>query len=370
MIKELTSLQDDWCIKVRIIRLWKLMAFKNPLETWKIEMVLQDEEENKIVATVKESICPKFEKYLEEGKCFYISTFSVGDSEGTPRIVENKNKIHFYKATDVTPCDSYNGSVQGFRFKSFDTLLQEENQSSVSYDLIGDLISCGTIAHATVDGNRRPFIRLELEDLTELSNRISTNDIRDIGKAMSCVVVATVKKIERESDWWYLACVKCNHKANQDTVTEKDEYGVIVKKRIVFMCTNKACGQDTDVEYKQAHPIIDKSAAELLQEAMLYNLKETWTFSPLTLTNSLKKPMLSKLISKISTLKMTSICMEIQSNSQIIALELVSQPASSFMSPPSGSKHAKVRIPYMISSVIQCPRLYIEANTSKESVVL
>ncbi|GKA87865.1 nucleic acid-binding, OB-fold, replication protein A, OB domain protein [Tanacetum coccineum] len=119
--------------------------------------------ENKIVATVKESICPKFEKYLEEGKCFYISTFSVGDSQGTPKIIENKNKIHFYKATDVTPCESYSGSVNGFRFKSFDTLLQEENQSSVS---CGDLISCGTIAHAMVDGNRRPFIRLELEDLT------------------------------------------------------------------------------------------------------------------------------------------------------------------------------------------------------------
>ncbi|GKC37149.1 nucleic acid-binding, OB-fold, replication protein A, OB domain protein [Tanacetum coccineum] len=155
MIKDLTSFQDDWCIKVRIIRLWKFMSFKNPLETWKIEMVLQDEEENKIVATVKESICPKFEKYFEEGKCFYISTFSVGDSEGTPKIIENKNKIHFYKATDVTPCDSYSGSVNGFRLKSFDTLLQEENQSSVSY---GDLISCGTIANAMFDGNRRPFI--------------------------------------------------------------------------------------------------------------------------------------------------------------------------------------------------------------------
>lgn len=44
MIKELTPLKDEWCIKVKIIRLWKLTVFKNPLETWKIEMVLQDEE--------------------------------------------------------------------------------------------------------------------------------------------------------------------------------------------------------------------------------------------------------------------------------------------------------------------------------------
>ena len=68
---------------------------------------------------------------------------------------------------------------------------------------------------------------------------------------MSCVVVATVKKIERESDWWYLACVKCNHAAKQTSVFEKDEYCVVVKKRSVFKCTNKECkDQDTDVEYK------------------------------------------------------------------------------------------------------------------------
>ncbi|GJS64633.1 hypothetical protein Tco_0679197 [Tanacetum coccineum] len=210
MIKELTSLQDDWCIK-----------------------------ENKIVATVNESICSKFEKYLEEGKCFYISTFFVGDC---PKELQTS-------------------------FKSFDTLLQVEDQSSMSYDLIGDLISRGTIAHAMVDGNRRPYIRLELEDLTLIENRshegddhcvthlttfssyfikndflnnlpkVCINDIRDIGKV--------------------LCCVKCNHKANLDTIAEKDEYGMIVKKRIVFMCTNKACGQDTHVEYK----------------------RETWTFS-------------------------------------------------------------------------------------------
>ena len=44
MLNELTPLKDEWCIKVKIIRLWKWTVFKNPLETWKIEMVVQDEE--------------------------------------------------------------------------------------------------------------------------------------------------------------------------------------------------------------------------------------------------------------------------------------------------------------------------------------
>nr|GEV59320.1 putative reverse transcriptase domain-containing protein [Tanacetum cinerariifolium] len=88
MIKELTTIKDDWCIKVMIIRLWKLKAFKNPLETWKIEMVLQDEEKNKIGATVNMSFCPKFEKALEEEKCVYISTFRVGTAKELPKLSE------------------------------------------------------------------------------------------------------------------------------------------------------------------------------------------------------------------------------------------------------------------------------------------
>ncbi|GKC29561.1 nucleic acid-binding, OB-fold, replication protein A, OB domain protein [Tanacetum coccineum] len=94
-----------------IIRLWKLKAFKNLLETLKIEMVLQDEEA------------------LKEGKCVYISTFGVGDSERTP-------------------------------------------------NFIGDLIFCGNIDHAMVEGSKRPFIRLKLDNLTwyKLRNITLWND--------------------------------------------------------------------------------------------------------------------------------------------------------------------------------------------------
>ncbi|GJX63099.1 nucleic acid-binding, OB-fold, replication protein A, OB domain protein [Tanacetum coccineum] len=208
MIKELTSLQDDWCIKVRIIRLRKLMAFKDPLENWKIEMVLQDEEENKIVATMKESICPKFEKCLEEGKCFYISTFSVEDSQGTPKIIENKNKIHFYKATDVTPCDTYSGSVHGFRL--IENRIHEGDDHCVTH-------------------------------LTMFSSYSIKNDfLNNLPKvAMSCVVVAIVKKIESEYDWWYLAYVKLMDSTGSVSLTLFDRH---------------------------AYSIIDKSAAKLLQE--------------------------------------------------------------------------------------------------------
>ena len=84
---------------------------------------------------MKQSFCPKFEKSLQEGKCVYISTFGVGDSQGSPYIVDNAYKINFYKSTVVTPCDTYDGPIYGFRFKSFASLRQEEKASNVSYGL-------------------------------------------------------------------------------------------------------------------------------------------------------------------------------------------------------------------------------------------
>ncbi|GKB47013.1 nucleic acid-binding, OB-fold, replication protein A, OB domain protein [Tanacetum coccineum] len=382
MIKELTSLQDDWCIKVRIIRLWKLMAFKNPMETWKIEMVLQDEEKNKIVATVMESICPKFEKCLEEGKCFYISTFSVGDSQGTPKIVENKNKIHIYKATDVTPCETYSGPVHGFR--SIENRSHEGEDHCVthlttfsSYSVKNDFLNNLLIENRSHEGEDHCVTHLTTfssysvkKDFLNNLSKVCINDIRDIRKAMSYVVVATVKKIERESDWWYLACVKCNHKANQDTITEKNEYGVVVKKRIVFMCTNKVCGKDTDVEYKykiplrvmdstgsvsltlfdrQAHPIIDKSAAEVLQEVR----KGDKDILPTDFNKLLENIYAFKVNIKdfnIEKDKHTYGISQLTNDTDIInepiKRESDDQPACSSMSPPSGSKLAMVNIPY------------------------
>ncbi|GJT00085.1 hypothetical protein Tco_0821254 [Tanacetum coccineum] len=128
-------------------------------------MVLQDEE---IIATVKQSFCPKFEKALKEGKCVYISIFGVGDNEGTPSIV-----------------DTYSGPILVIHLTTFSSY-------SVKYDFLNNL--------------PKGYI----------------NDICDLGKAMSCVVLATVMKIERESDW--CSDTICESEGLDDTYTESLYY--------------------------------------------------------------------------------------------------------------------------------------------------
>ncbi|KAJ1387726.1 hypothetical protein SESBI_39713 [Sesbania bispinosa] len=44
LLTSITAGRVDWKIRVRIIRLWRLPEFKNPLQTSALEMLLVDEE--------------------------------------------------------------------------------------------------------------------------------------------------------------------------------------------------------------------------------------------------------------------------------------------------------------------------------------
>ncbi|GJY57153.1 hypothetical protein Tco_0456268 [Tanacetum coccineum] len=222
--------------------------------------------ENKIVATMKQRFCRKFEKCIEEGKCVYISTFRVGESQGSPYIV-----------------DTYSVPMYGFKFKSFASLLQEEQSSNVSYDLIGDLPSCGNIEYVMVDGNRRPFIRwswrmyrkLVVSSMSGATKLFINDEIPDIHNFKNLLIenhglegedhrVTHLKTFSSYS-------IKHRFLNNLQKVTLNDICDI--GKQLLRSSTTKS----------SVIPILDKSATELVQEVS----KETWTFSLRTLTNSI-----------------------------------------------------------------------------------
>ncbi|GKC85946.1 hypothetical protein Tco_1141663, partial [Tanacetum coccineum] len=78
----------------------------------------------------------------------------------------------------------------------------------------------------------------------------------------------TVKNIEHESYWWYLACGKCEYPGKQQIVAEKDEYGEVYihvyQQGAVKLLTLSIIS--LTLFDRQAYPILDKSTTELLQE--------------------------------------------------------------------------------------------------------
>ncbi|GJS08334.1 hypothetical protein Tco_0365130 [Tanacetum coccineum] len=346
LLTELTPFKDDWHIKVRIIKLWKLPSYKNPMETFRIELILLDEEGNKIQATVKNTCVKNHEKSLGQDMCLYISEFGVTDNDAKDTfVVKHPYKINFYRTTRVKKCDDFSGPVYGFNFKPFTDLLQEKKDSTFAYDLIGDITSCGKIETQEEKGGKlKRFIRIEMQDtmgnklqnvtlwgayadqldeymgdrsalghvvliiqfakhkiyrekpnvsnmfnatnlfinadipeinsfkktlLENLGGEASVNhdvtlpprkvnlaDIRDIAEIKSVVVVATIKVIERDNKWYYLACGSCNRIVDEKTVDKKDSDSGELKKQVVIVCSNKEV-----VNYKIQIRVLDKSGS-------------------------------------------------------------------------------------------------------------
>ncbi|GJY08178.1 hypothetical protein Tco_0375232, partial [Tanacetum coccineum] len=71
-------------------------------------------------------------------------------------------------------------------------------------------------------------------------------------EVMSCVIVGTIKCVERETKWYYLGCRACNFGVDPKTEEYKDEESCLVKKKTVgYICKNKSCGEVSDVLYKR-----------------------------------------------------------------------------------------------------------------------
>ncbi|GJX76228.1 nucleic acid-binding, OB-fold, replication protein A, OB domain protein [Tanacetum coccineum] len=163
-LSQLTPFRDDWKIKVRVIRLWKLPDFKNPLVTYSLEMVLMDEEGCKIHASVKKTLVSEFDSKLEQGQCYYLSDFGVTERKAKHHVVAHKYRINFYHITKVDNCDDIGGSLFGFDFRPFESVRSEVQPSTVAYDVIGQVVSCGSLDYPLIEGRPVKQLRFELQD--------------------------------------------------------------------------------------------------------------------------------------------------------------------------------------------------------------
>nr|GEV90231.1 hypothetical protein [Tanacetum cinerariifolium] len=232
------------------------------METFRIELILFDEEANKIQATVKNTCVKNHEKSLGQDM-----------------------------TTRLKKCNDFSGPVYGINFKSFTDLLQERQDSTFAYDLIGDITSCGKIETQREKGGKLKFLknlggkaldhqiislvkydRYDIrQDFLVKLQKVNLADIRDIVEIKSVVVVTTIKVIEHDNKWYYLACGSCNRIVDEKTVDKKDSDSGELKKHVVFVCSNKECGEVTNVRYKVASKLLNRTAEEFIREMRKIN---------------------------------------------------------------------------------------------------
>ncbi|KAL2899473.1 Replication protein A 70 kDa DNA-binding subunit D [Bienertia sinuspersici] len=77
MINDLTPINKNWKIKVRIIRLWEVPNYNNPNVVDSIELGLVDEKGSGIQASIRKTIMQRFSNMVKEGSCRIIAKFGL-----------------------------------------------------------------------------------------------------------------------------------------------------------------------------------------------------------------------------------------------------------------------------------------------------
>ncbi|GJY72120.1 ATP-dependent DNA helicase PIF1-like protein [Tanacetum coccineum] len=82
---------------------------------------------NRVQATVRNHDIKKFQPILDEGACYRITNFGIGENSGNFPLLEHRFKLSFFKNTALTRVESFDSNPRGFRFESILVLSHQEN---------------------------------------------------------------------------------------------------------------------------------------------------------------------------------------------------------------------------------------------------
>ena len=80
---------------------------------------------NRIQCTARNNDMYRFEPLFQQGHCYIITDFSVGENNGILPLLNHKYKITFFQSTKVTRIDHFDEDVFGFKLEPFSEILSK-----------------------------------------------------------------------------------------------------------------------------------------------------------------------------------------------------------------------------------------------------
>ncbi|KAJ0448551.1 putative transcription factor B3-Domain family [Helianthus annuus] len=171
LLKNLNLNQDDYTIKVRIVRLWSRAAFNDSRKVYCYDMILMDEVGTKIQAFVLAKTARDYEHLLKEKQCLFIRNPSLGENRQKVKYVHISTKINLNTNAIVSVCDEPVGTEWGFDFSPFSSIVQDPTDDNKSFrspiDVIGFVVKSFPydLKEDTKDGKQEKKLTFMLQDL-------------------------------------------------------------------------------------------------------------------------------------------------------------------------------------------------------------
>lgn len=95
------------------------------------------EQGTKMQATMRMALVNGFKHKVVEGSAVTLSRYSLGEIQPKYRMVNKPLRLSFLSNTIIEPCPDFTGSVYGFDFRQFRTIVdltqEEDGQFGTSY---------------------------------------------------------------------------------------------------------------------------------------------------------------------------------------------------------------------------------------------
>ncbi|GJW67312.1 hypothetical protein Tco_0121736 [Tanacetum coccineum] len=104
---------------------------------------------------------------IDEGSCYEIGNFGVGDNGSKYPLLNHRYKMNFYKNTYVTRAGNFDNNTRGFKFEPFANFTPPRQFSETDVvDVIGTVVSmtdCILFNNFGVDKIRRTLILKDVD---------------------------------------------------------------------------------------------------------------------------------------------------------------------------------------------------------------
>ncbi|XLS81347.1 hypothetical protein HN51_047178 [Arachis hypogaea] len=116
-VKDLSLISDkNWCIKVRILRMWKVPLYEKSYSQPSMELVVLDKEGTRIHCFIQSFYYHLFELILEEGKVFVLANFTIDSKSLKFKPTKHNMGIIFKRDTLVSTAEDIDIPIESFGF--------------------------------------------------------------------------------------------------------------------------------------------------------------------------------------------------------------------------------------------------------------
>ncbi|KAL3641485.1 hypothetical protein CASFOL_016453 [Castilleja foliolosa] len=153
LFQNLNSSKNSWAVKARVVRTYFQPKFNYPEELEKFEMILHDEQGDRIHASIRIDLYQDLKTDIQEGQVYKFKNFVVMDNKARTRTTSNEHKLYFLKNTHVVKYEESFPQLM-YNFIDFEDIIMDRHLiHNVLLDVIGVVTSYQEPSH--VAGTRR-----------------------------------------------------------------------------------------------------------------------------------------------------------------------------------------------------------------------